>query len=142
MPFLLHSRRFADRNNLSIGKHHFGGRTARQHLLKRCCLFSVDRKAVPLLDSNDPVGKPAAVPRRQPLPGVVAALASVSTAVHFRGGEGQVQQVLGKASAGCRFGCAKPAVMRLGCGDDVFHIGLTSTRKAATGIWTVNTTAH
>ena len=141
-PFLLRIRRFDDRNSSSIGKHHFGGRTARQHLLKRCRLSLVDRKTILKLDGNDPASKPATVPWRQPLPGVVAAFASVSAAVHLRSGEGQVQQILGKASTGCRFGRAKPAVMRLGCGDDVFYIGLKSTRKVAPSIWSVNATTH
>ena len=139
---MLNSRRLDDQGIFPVRKHHFGGRTARQHLLKRCRLSLVDRKAVLELDGNDPASKPATVPWRQPFPGVVAAFAPLPAPVHLRSSEGQVEQVARKTATGCRFGRAKPAVMRLGNGDDMFDISLASARKVATRIWSVNVTTQ
>ena len=110
-------------------------------MFKGLGLAAVDGEAVLAAHLDDAICEPVAVSGRQPFGGILGAFAGPSAAVHFRGCQGQVEQVRGEPAARRGGGGAEAAVEGLGDSDDVFNVGLVAAGEGVPGIGAVDAAA-
>ena len=99
------------RNLAACERDQLRGGAARQHLVQRVRLATVDGELVSLPNRDHPGREPAAVLRRLPLGRVAVDLL---VAIHARARQRQVQQVGREAATGREVRSAQAAVVRLG----------------------------
>ena len=133
-----HVRRAGSR----CGEDHLDGVTARKNPFECGSLSPVYGQCVRALDRDDARGVPAAVHRRQPFCEIEGAFSAASASVHLGRSQGQVEQVGSEAPPKIGAGCAEPAVMSLGDGNDVLDIGLSRGRVVPPGVGPVNPASH